>query len=702
LIGTDSSGVADLGNAESGVQIDSASGNTVEGDNQAAQVISGNLVGVEIDGHTSTQNLIEGNLIGTDKSGTADRGNSNEGILIEGGYGNTVGGTTAATRNVISANQWGIRIDGPTATLNLVEGNYVGTDSTGSLSLGNEINGIVLSNNASNNSIGGIAAGQGNTIDYNAAAGVLIQSGTGNSILSNSIYANGHLGIDLAASGDPPSGVTPNGPGVRIGPNDLQNAPVMTAVVAGTKGAAQASLNSLPNTSFVIQFFSSAAPDPTGFGQGETLLGSQAVTTDANGMAVASLTPQGGVPANTWVSATATNESTGDTSEFAQDLTAQPVSVEFQTMQFAVASSAGVANIRVERLGNPSTLASVQYATSNGTASAGKQYVAASGTLTFLPGQSYSEQSFPITILSNQSQSAATTTVNLTLSQPTGGATIGAIGTATLAISELPAPPPPPPPPINLVAPRLTSEQVIISGNSITAITLGFSKPLVPVRARNLASFGYFAFAAGANGIFGGSGGNYVALSSAVYSAASQTVTLTPSVPLSMNTFWRITIDGQTSTLLNNGLTDSSNNLLLGSDGKIGTPLLVTFGAGKRLAYTDSSRNVVSLQLTKGGFMEMFLSASGAVQQLQLIGSAAGKTTLSGSVSRGRGGTGRTALPPIAGAVGVRVKLKSPPFVFRPASLVADAEVSGSSYGSPTTKAPPIAGRAIAGRNQAR
>ncbi len=682
LIGTDATGAADLGNAEDGVQIEGASGNTIGGDTLGAQVISGNLVGVEIDGQSSTQNLIQANLIGTDKSGTADRGNSNEGILIEAAYGNTVGGTTSAARNVISANQWGIRIDGSTATLNLIEGNDVGTDLTGTESLGNEINGIILSNNTSDNTIGGTGAGQGNTIAYNVAAGVLVQSGTGDSILSNSIFSNGHLGIDLAAAGDPPNGVTPNGPGVRVGPNDLQNTPVVTAVVAGTKGAAQASLNSLPNTPFLIQFFDNSAPDPSGYGQGQTLLGSQSILTDANGMAVVSLTPNDGVPANTWVSATATNEFTGDTSEFAQDLTAQPVDVEFETMQFAVESSAGVATIEVERVGNVSALVSVQYATSNGTAIAGKQYVPASGTLTFLPGQAYSDQTFPITILPNLSQSAATTTVNLTLSQPTGGATLGTISTATLSINELPAPPPAPPPPINLVAPSLTSEQFISNGQSITAIVLGFSKPLVPARAQNLASYGYFVFSAGANGVFGSSVGTYVSLSSAVYTSASQSVTLTPSTPLSLNTFWRVTVDGQTNTLLNNGLTDPSNNLLLGSDGKIGTPLLITFAAGKRLVYTDSSRNVVSLQLTKGGLMELFRTPVGDAQQLQLIGTIARKTTLSGSVRRGRGGTGRTYLPPIAGAAGVLVRLKNPPFVIRATSLVADAEVSESGSGS--------------------
>ncbi len=672
LIGTDSTGTADLGNAQYGIQIDNASGNTIEGDGQGAQVISGNLVGVEIVGPTSTQNLIAGNLIGTNKAGTADLGNSNEGILIDGAFGNTVGGTSSAARNVISANQWGIRLDGSTAAHNLIEGNYVGTDSSGTIALGNEINGIIVNNDASNNTIGGTASGTGNTIAYNVAAGVSVQSGTGDSILSNSIFSNGHLGIDLVAAGDPPNGITPNAPGVRVGPNDLQNTPVMTAVVAGTAGAAQASLTSLPSTPFLIQFFSNTAPDPSGYGQGQMLLGSEEIATGANGLATVSLTPQNGVPANTWVSATATNLFTGDTSEFAQDLTAQPVSVQFATIQYSVNSASGVATISVERTGNSSALVTVQYATSNGTAIAGKQYAPATGTLTFLPGQTYSQQTFPITILANSSQSAFTTTVNLTLSGPAGGATLGTPATATLSISELPTPPPPPPPPpppISLIAPRLTSEQLITNGQSITAIVLGFSKPLVPVRAQNLASFGYFVYSAGANGVFGTGGGSYITLSSAVYAAASQSVTLTPGTPLSLNTFWRVIVDGQTSTLLNNGLTDSSNNLLIGSDGKTGTPLYVTFAAGKRLVYTDSARNVVSLQLKKGGLIEMFQASIGSVQQLTLSGTIARKTTLSGSVSRGRGGSGRTLLPPIAGSTGVRVRLKSPPFLFRAASL---------------------------------
>ena len=59
---------------------------------------------------------------------------------------------------------------------------------------------------------------------------------------------------------------------------------------------------------FLIQFFSSILPDPTGYGQGQTFLGSQVVTTDASGNADIIISPTGGLPADGWLSATATNQ----------------------------------------------------------------------------------------------------------------------------------------------------------------------------------------------------------------------------------------------------------------------------------------------------------------------------------------------------------------------------------------------------------
>ena len=144
--------------------------------------------------------------------------------------GSTIGGNTAAGLNLISANHWGVRLDAGGATGNLVEGNYIGTDITGLSPVGNETIGVITSGSvllgsASNNTIGGITADLGNRIWFQRD-GVSIQSGTGNSILSNSIFQNARIGIDLVAAGRPPTGITPNqSGGLASGPNHLQNIP---------------------------------------------------------------------------------------------------------------------------------------------------------------------------------------------------------------------------------------------------------------------------------------------------------------------------------------------------------------------------------------------------------------------------------------------------------------------------------------------
>ena len=95
--------------------------------------------------------------------------------------------------------------------------------------------------------------------------------------------------------------------------------------------------------------------------------------------------------------------------------------------------------------------------------------------------------------------------------------------------------------------------------------------------------------------------------------------------PLPVNQFFQITIDGQASPLLNNGLTDVAGIQLNGSSGSPGTPLRGDLRVGSKLAYTDGGNNRVSLQLTKGGLMEMFLSPKGVVEQLELSGRSRGR-----------------------------------------------------------------------------
>ncbi len=151
----------------------------------------------------------------------------------------------------------------------------------------------------------------GSTISSNGKAGVVVLSGTGNKITSNSISGNGALGIDL--NGD---GVTQDHVGSATGPNNLQNFPVLIAAVPGTSSAVmQGRLNSSTSSTYTLEFYSNASCDASGFGEGQVLLGSTSVTTDANGNATFNVTLPVPLAANQFVTATAI-DAAGNTSEF--------------------------------------------------------------------------------------------------------------------------------------------------------------------------------------------------------------------------------------------------------------------------------------------------------------------------------------------------------------------------------------------------
>jgi len=262
---------------------------------------------------TGNGNIIEGNFIGTNPNGTFAVGNAQDGVFISGGTGNTIGGTTSAASNVISGNRNGVQIFGVGTSGNQVRGNFIGTNSGETASLGNSVNGVLISG-SSGNAIGAAGSASGNTIAFNGAAGVAVAAGTGNSILSNSIFLNGGLGIDLF-----PAGVTPNDPGDGdSGANTLQNFPVLTsASAAGTSTTVQGTLNSTANTTFTLEFFSSQFPNPSGFGEGQNFIG--AVIVNTNGAGDASFNPTFAVtvPPGQVITATATNPS-NNTSEFSR------------------------------------------------------------------------------------------------------------------------------------------------------------------------------------------------------------------------------------------------------------------------------------------------------------------------------------------------------------------------------------------------
>jgi parallel beta-helix repeat protein len=308
VIGGDTAIPPELFN-EVGIMFNATSGQTI-GAPGAGNVISGNGIGVYIAGSNVTDIVVQANCIGPIDGCTVPFGNTSRGVLIFSSPGNTIGGSAPGEGNVISSNGAGVVLSLEFATDNQVLGNFIGTDPTGSLLLGNDETGVSISSSASDNRIGGVEPGAGNAIMNNGLRGVFVFGGSGNEIRRNSISGNGELGIDLG-----PSGVTPNDPGDSdSGPNNLQNFPVLTAASASSsETSVEGWLDSTPSSAFEVEFFSSEACDPAGHGEGTSFLGTAEVTTDSSGVAVFSATFP--VVADQVVTATATGPD-GSTSEF--------------------------------------------------------------------------------------------------------------------------------------------------------------------------------------------------------------------------------------------------------------------------------------------------------------------------------------------------------------------------------------------------
>jgi hypothetical protein len=324
FIGTNAAGTAALANG-GGILIDGPN-NTIGGTTPGARnLISGNngrgiTISSGLGSPTVTANLVQGNFIGTDVTGTFAIPNNGAGI---GAYGlaNTVGGSAAGAGNLVSGNlQAGVEVGAGNGTT--VLGNRIGTDATGALPLGNTLSGVAIQ--AAQVTVGDTTGG-GNTVAFNAA-GITV-GGTGNTIRGNSIFSNTGLGLDLGSDG-----ATPNDQGdTDAGANTLQNFPVLVSVGANSsQGGVQVVgiLHSAPSTTYTLDFYSNDAclRFPQDFLEGRTWLASAPVTTDGLGEGAFSVTVPLGSP-DERVSMTATNPA-GDTSEFSQRLpfTITPVS----------------------------------------------------------------------------------------------------------------------------------------------------------------------------------------------------------------------------------------------------------------------------------------------------------------------------------------------------------------------------------------
>jgi hypothetical protein len=233
-IGTDPSGTGAVVRANepdltalqnAGIAIIGSVGNTVGGPSQAANVISGNYVGVNLANITAGagQNLVAGNLIGTTAGGTAPLGNI-VGIYINSAAGNQIG--AVGSPNTISGNSSvGVEIFGVGSTGNVVEGNIIGLASDGQTAFTS--NGLfvqpfgVFILNASGNMIGG-TSGARNVISGNESAAVYIVGRSG--VASGNIVQGNLIGLSISGGAGPGN----NGYGVL-----LLNAPNNQAPLTG-------------------------------------------------------------------------------------------------------------------------------------------------------------------------------------------------------------------------------------------------------------------------------------------------------------------------------------------------------------------------------------------------------------------------------------------------------------------------------------
>jgi len=352
-VGLNAAGTASLspGSAPSwGISLNSGAHDTVVGGTVAAarNVVFGNAAIML--GSGSHNDTIQGNYIGTDATGSVALGSVIGIDTNNSPHDDLIGGSAPGAGNVISGNAVGIHFaDGAAATV--VMGNFIGTDPTGQLPVPNTSHGIQLSTPSAGSAIGGVNAGEGNTIAFNGALGISGVSGAGWTIRGNSIHDNSGLGIDLQNDG-------PNfndAGDADDGPNHIQNFPILKTVTLlgpqGTGTRIQGKLDTIPSTTFDLDFYSNAACSnfPRELLEGETYLGSTQVTTDGSGHADIDVTLSATIEAGQKVSATATDPA-GNTSEFSQRII-------FSVDQASGPASGGTGNqIHGTDFSNPTTV----------------------------------------------------------------------------------------------------------------------------------------------------------------------------------------------------------------------------------------------------------------------------------------------------------------------------------------------------------
>ena len=341
-VGTDVTGTIAIGMTFDGIRVQNDATSTIVG---GPTVAHGNIVGgvsadgIQLEDDTSDGTVVRNNLVGVGADGTTSVPVGGNGIVVVLGS-DTI---TIADNVVGNTNDDGIEIDGTSRDVT-IRSNLLGADRTGGAHpLGGA--GIKIEGGAQRVLIGGVGVGDGNLVSNSGGGepGIDVNDAATNdvAIVGNSIVGNAGIGIDLGVAGSTPNDVADG----DAGPNDQLNTPELLAASAGGGTVAIDYALDVPAGAYRIELFANpAGADPSGFGEGEVLVGVASIVHPGGSVSYSLTTP--GVAGDVF-SATTSEDlgagSFGATSEFSavRTATADALVVTDRSIQRSDATAAG-------------------------------------------------------------------------------------------------------------------------------------------------------------------------------------------------------------------------------------------------------------------------------------------------------------------------------------------------------------------------
>lgn len=278
--------------------------------------------------------------------------------------------------------------------------------------------------------------------------------------------------------------------------------------------------------------------------------------------------------------------------------------VQLDSLEVAALEASGIISVTLNRIGSTADAASVDFVTTDGTAQAGTDYTAATGTVTFAPGESSKVIEIGLVI---DDELEGSESFQIVLSNPVGtNLSLGTPAMATLIIL-----------PDDVISPQVTQVVLTSVGQRVNQISLPIGEALEPTTEINVLS-NYQLTRVGSN--------RTIRIGAVQYDAAGQAIQIWPRKSLAPNRLYQLTVDG-------NRIRDMSGNPLESNaaDGL----LHLRFGRGTKMEIVDSDGDRGALRVWNGGYLHVTGGLEGEDPQVSIIDSVYGQSVLSSKRRRG-------------------------------------------------------------------